>query len=117
VIYHLALVADWDAAREAGEYRVSTLGVTLEEEGFIHTSFVDQVAATAERFYADVRDPLVLLVIDETLLCSPWRIDPVPGSPTGFPHVYGPIGVEAVVDVVPVRRAGDGSWSGLPVVG
>jgi uncharacterized protein (DUF952 family) len=114
MLYHLALAADWDAARQAGEYRVSTLGVTLEQQGFIHASFVGQVLAVARAFYAGVAEPLVLLHVDETLLTVPWRVDPVPGSADGFPHVYGPIRTDAVVAAVPVVRGPDGTWPTLP---
>lgn len=114
MIYHLALAADWDAARARGEYRVSSLGRTLEEEGFIHTSFGHQVRGVADRYYAAVSEPLVLLAVDETRLPVPWRVDPVPGAPEGFPHVYGPIPTAAVVEVTPVARVGDGTWPGLP---
>src|SRR6266516_2734044 len=109
MLYHLALVSDWQAALAAGSYRVSTLGASLESVGFVHTSFTHQVAGVAERFYADVREPLVLLGIDEGRLTSPWRVDPVPGSADGFPHVYGPVDVRAVVAVTAVHRAADGT--------
>ena len=114
MLYHLALVSDWEAAVAAGSYRVSTLGASLDSVGFVHTSFAHQVAGVAERFYADVRDPLLLLCIDETRLTSPWRVDPVPGSPEGFPHVYGPVGLSAVVSATPVHRDPTGPWHGLP---
>ena len=58
MLYHLALAADWAVAVAAGEYRISTLGVTLEQEGFIHTSRLHQLRATADRFYAGVGAPL-----------------------------------------------------------
>jgi uncharacterized protein (DUF952 family) len=114
VIYHVALDGDWDAARASGEYRISALGVTLDQEGFIHTSRLDQLRATADRFYARVEAALVLLQIDESLLTSPWRVDPVPGSADGFPHVYGPINVSAVIRAEPVRALPGGGWDGLP---
>lgn len=117
MLHHIALVSDWEAARAAGDYRISTIGRSLAEEGFVHTSFAHQVAGVAARFYGDVTEPLVLLRIDETLLTSPWRVDPVPGAPEGFPHVYGPVDVAAVVSATPVRRRPDGTWEGLPAVG
>ena len=64
LIYHLALAPDWDDAVAAGEYRVSTVGQTIDEVGFIHASREDQLEATAARFYADLGVPLVLLVLD-----------------------------------------------------
>jgi uncharacterized protein (DUF952 family) len=114
VLYHLALATDWDAARAAGDYRISTLGVPLEQEGFIHTSRLNQLRAIADRFYGRVQEPLVLLQIDESLLSAPWRVDPVPGSADGFPHVYGPINLTAVIMAEPVHALPRGGWLGLP---
>ncbi len=99
MIYHLALVADWDAAQQSGDYRISTLGRTLDEEGFIHASRADQVAGVAQAFYADA-GPLLLLEIDPQRLTSPVRDDEVaPGLV--FPHIYGAINLDAVVSVTP----------------
>lgn len=96
-IHHLALPEDWAEAFSTGEYRMSTRGRTLEEEGFVHASSHDQVEATANRFYADV-DQLVLLTIDTERLESEVRWEPpTPDAEELFPHVYGPIPVEAVV--------------------
>jgi glutathione S-transferase len=96
LIHHLALPDDWAEAQAAGDYRVSTRGVTLEQEGFIHCSKPEQVEPVREAFYADVHQ-LVLLTIDTDLLTSPWQLDPVEDQE--FPHVYGPINLGAVVDV------------------
>ena len=96
-IFHLALAADWAAAQEAGDYRISTLGRTLEQEGFIHASREDQWPGVRERFYADVTEPLVLLEIDPVLLTAEVREEHVPGTSETFPHVYGPIDLRAVV--------------------
>lgn len=95
-LYHIALASDWAAAQAAGEYRVSTLGHTLDEVGFIHASYAAQVAATADRFYADVTEPLVLLRIDPARLGCDVRAEAaVPGGEL-FPHIYGPIPAVAV---------------------
>ncbi len=96
-IFHLALVADWVAAQEAGSYRISTLGRSLEQEGFIHASRADQWRGVRARFYADVPEQLVLLEIDPALLTAPVVVEQVPGSDDEFPHIYGPINLDAVV--------------------
>lgn len=95
-IFHLALPADWAAAQADGAYTTSTRGATLSEEGFIHCSSAEQVETVRGAFYADV-DSLLLLTIDTDLLTSPLRYDEVaPGEV--FPHVYGPLNLDAVVD-------------------
>jgi uncharacterized protein (DUF952 family) len=108
VIYHIALASDWDAAVEAGEYRISTLGRSLEEEGFVHACFAEQVPGVADAVYAGVTDPLVLLTVDERRLTSPWQVDHQPGSDQDFPHVYGPIVLPAVVMATPLTRDAEG---------
>ena len=98
VIFHIAERAAWEQAVRAGQYTVSTRGRSLAEEGFIHMSTESQVAGVAERFYADVPD-LVLLHVDESRLTAPLQWDPVPGAADPFPHLYGPLNADAVVEV------------------
>ena len=98
-IYHVALASDWAAAQRTGSYTVSTLGRSLAEEGFIHASRGDQWAGVLERFYSGVTEPLVLLVVDAARLTVEVREEQVAGTDETFPHVYGPIEPDAVVEV------------------
>lgn len=107
-IYHASLVEDWTAAQAAGEYAVSTRGRTLAQEGFLHASYADQVPGVLHRFYADVTQPMVLLVIDPDRLTVPLVPESPPGLAEKFPHIYGPLDPAAVVDVVPLVREADG---------
>ena len=99
-IFHLALPDDWHAARRVGRYEISTRGRTLADEGFVHCSFEHQVAGTAQRFYADV-DGLVLLTVDPDLLGAPVIVETAVAGGEEFPHVYGPIPIDAVVSFEP----------------
>jgi glutathione S-transferase len=108
-IHHLALAPEWEAARAAGEpYRRSTLGVSLDEQGFVHCSFPEQVRATADRFYTGRHD-VVLLVLDPDRLTSPLVVEPSAGPGTE----EFPLDLEAVVDVVPAPP-GPGGHLTLP---
>ncbi|WP_028642441.1 DUF952 domain-containing protein [Nocardioides sp. URHA0020] len=99
-IFHIATLADWTEAQASGAYTTSTVGVTLEEEGFLHASRADQWPAVRERYYADVTEPLVLLEIDTDLLDVPVVEEaPAPGMTETFPHVYGALDPAAVVAV------------------
>ncbi len=106
-IFHLALASDWAAAQDAGAYTMSTLGRTLAEEGFIHASRGDQWTAVRDRFYADVTEPLLLLQIDTDRLDVPVVEEPpAPGVTETFPHIYGPLAIDAVVKAMPVPARG-----------
>ena len=109
-IFHLALADDWRAAEERGEYRISTRGATLDDVGFLHASHGHQVPAVAERYYADVTEELVLLVIDPDRLDVAVVEEVPPGGDQAFPHIYGPLPVSAVVDVRAVGRTADGGF-------
>ncbi len=102
MIYHLAMRSDWEHARAQGAYTISTRGRTLLEEGFIHASTAAQVAGTYQRFYADTdAGEVVLLVIDEERLRAPVVVEQLGDVAEAYPHVYGPIGLDAVVEVRP----------------
>ena len=111
-LYHLALRPEWHQARTAGEYRRSTRGRSLEEEGFIHLSAAHQVAATAGRFYADLpAGELLLLTVDPARLAAAGlavRWQPAPGSGELFPHLFGPLPLQAVLLAEPLILAAVG---------
>ena len=51
-IFHIATASDWAAAQQTGAYTTSTLGVTLEQEGFLHASRANQWTAVRDRYYS-----------------------------------------------------------------
>ena len=107
LLYHLALRPEWQAARADGVYRRSTRGRSLEEVGFIHLSSAHQVPATAIRFYADLpAAEVLLLTIDPQLLAAAGlevRFELADGGEP-FPHLYGPLPLEAVLRAEPWQR-------------
>lgn len=97
MILHLAVRADWEAGKREGSYPWSTRGVTVEQEGYTHCSFEHQWRGVRERFYGDLSDDqLVLLEIDESRLTSAVVVERLGDAPDEFPHIYGPIDIEAV---------------------
>ncbi len=95
VIYHVTTADAWNAAKERGFYEHPS----LKEEGFIHCSQEQQVAGVLERYFAG-QTSLVKLVIDTDKLTSKYVFDWSPSTADTFPHVYGQINTEAVIDVL-----------------
>ncbi len=98
IIYHVTPGSDWNAAKQKGFYEAAS----LKEEGFIHCSQENQVAGVLERYFAG-KTGLVKLVIDTDKLTSRFVFDWSPSVRDTFPHIYGPINLEAVIDVVAIN--------------
>jgi uncharacterized protein (DUF952 family) len=114
MIYHVTSRSAWSKARQSGEYRAAS----LETEGFIHCSTENQVVPVAEKFYKG-QPNLYLLVIEPALLSSDLKWEPPSGGapPPGvpedalFPHIYGPINLDAVVQVFDLQSDPDGKFN------
>lgn len=95
IIYHVTTAAEWQAAKASGMYT----SPSLQAEGFIHCSSGDaQVAGVLQRYFANKTD-LVKLVIDTDKLASRFIYEWSPSTADTFPHIYGPINVDAVIQV------------------
>jgi len=106
-LFHIADVGAWVAAGTAGVYS----GASLDTDGFIHLSTESQWLRVATTFYQGRAD-LVLLEIDPALLSAELRYDAV-GSEK-FPHLYGPLNVDAVVAVHDLEVGEDGEHFIVP---
>jgi uncharacterized protein (DUF952 family) len=95
IIYHVTTAAAWNAAKENGFYEASS----LKAEGFIHCSQEGQVAGVLERYFAG-QTHLVKLVIDTSRLTSKYVFEWSPSTQDTFPHIYGPVNADAVIEVV-----------------
>jgi uncharacterized protein (DUF952 family) len=98
MIFHIAERDRWIRSQAEGAYTASTIGRELADEGFIHLSTAAQVAGVAERFYRGVTN-LVLLHIDEERLVAPLVYEQIGDAPEAFPHLYGPLNLDAVTHV------------------
>lgn len=98
-LFHLADRAAWERATRVGSYDRSTRAASLAEVGYLHACFFWQVDGVAARFYADCADPLVLLRIDPDAVGADIRVEP-DDEGGHFPHIYGPLPVAAVVEVM-----------------
>ena len=94
-IYHITTRAAWEQARAAGVYTASS----LTQEGFIHASTREQVVGTANLFFKGA-DGLVLLAIATARLSAELRYEWAIDVNQSFPHIYGPLNLDAVVEVV-----------------
>jgi uncharacterized protein (DUF952 family) len=93
-IFHVTSKENWEAAMAAGAYEAPS----LQSEGFIHLSEAHQVAGVLERFYAGQTN-LVKLTVDPAKLSAVLKYEGATDVNEKFPHVYGPINIDAVIKV------------------
>jgi glutathione S-transferase len=113
-IYHLALFDDW-MRDTSSAYATSTVDKSLEQVGFIHCSFVEQVQLIADGVYRD-RPDVLLLQIDPGRLAAQLRVENLEGGDDAFPHIYGPLNRDAVIAVTPVEVLADGRLDIGPIL-
>ena len=97
VIYHIATAEAWKKAAETGIYEHAS----LKEEGFIHCSLDHQLEGVLERYFSG-QTGLLKLVIDTGKLTSKFVFDWSKTNTDTYPHVYGPINLDAVIEVIPI---------------
>jgi uncharacterized protein (DUF952 family) len=106
MIYHLTTRKEWKHALATGDYRTKD----LQRDGYIHCSTQTQLVPVAMEFFAH-RRKISILAIEPTLLTSQVKWEkpddgPPPGVDAGekFPHLYGPLNIDAVQKVLDMER-------------
>jgi uncharacterized protein (DUF952 family) len=103
-ILHITQRQEWETAKDLDTYRSQTLA----DEGFIHCSTVAQVIGSANRFFKDRKD-LVILVIEIDRVKPEIRNEGAEATNL-FPHIYGELNIDAVVQVVDLEAGVDGEF-------
>jgi uncharacterized protein (DUF952 family)/uridine phosphorylase len=111
IILHITPYKAWIAGRESGEYRTESLA----REGFIHCSTPSQVIPVANSRYHGERD-LVLLCIERGRVRASIRDEDCYETGQRFPHIYGPLNRDAVIQVLPLPPDVDGNFSLPPAL-
>ena len=104
-IFHIVPAPTWRAACDCGRYAPESLA----REGFVHFSFIDQVAGTANHLYRD-RDDLIVIEVDPARLGSEVVVEDLYGMDQAFPHFYGPVPTSAATAEHTLRRKADGNF-------
>lgn len=104
-ILHMTSESAWANAQATGEYTADSLAT----EGFIHCSEPQQVIWVANMRFRD-RPDLVLLDIDIARLTAPLTYENLEGGDQQFPHIYGPLTLDAVRRATPFPPNASGGF-------
>jgi uncharacterized protein (DUF952 family) len=112
ILYKICSAKEWREAERAGAFRGSEVDL---RDGYIHLSAPNQVVETAAKHFAPRPDAalrsaeadLVLVAVNGAALGVALKWESARGG-TLFPHLYGPLRVDAVVWVKPLPLGPDG---------
>jgi uncharacterized protein (DUF952 family) len=108
-IYKILADAAYDAAKSEGRFMGNSDDL---RDGFIHFSAAHQVAGTLAKHYPGQTD-LLLLAVDADALGPALKWEESRGGDL-FPHLYGPLPLEAILSVEPLRLDDDEETHILP---
>ncbi|MBB6430224.1 DUF952 domain-containing protein [Algisphaera agarilytica] len=111
IILHITQEQAWSDVQAEGRYETPS----LHSQGFIHCSTNEQVLEVANVLFKD-QAGLVLLCIDRGKIVPEVRYENCEGGDRLFPHIYGPLNLDAVLDVVPFTADDDGLFQLPPTV-
>lgn len=97
-VYHILTSAEWGRVRSNSTYTPPA----FEQERFIHLCNEDQIAGVIERYFPEPGN-LVALCISPQHLKAELRYENLLGGEEQFPHLYGPLNLDAVLEVLPIR--------------
>lgn len=94
-IYHITTKLEWDQAYIKKEY----LPLQYEQDGFIHCSLERQIPGVLDRFFKG-KTGLVKLKIEKVKVQRPVLFELAHDMNELFPHIYGSLNIDAVVEVI-----------------
>lgn len=109
IIFHMAPADRWTAWPAHEPY----IPAEFAADGFVHcTEGEELMARVANALYREMPGDFVLLVIDVAKLTAPVRWERPSGADPAplFPHIYGPINPEAIIEARRIQRDVDGSF-------
>lgn len=105
MIYHITNPAAWKKGQEVGRY----LPEGFDQDGFIHCSRMEQIAGVGERYYAG-QTGLLILGINPDKLTSKLVFENTMGGEELFPHIYGPLNLDAVESTAEFGQSAEGTF-------
>ncbi len=108
LIYHIADTNHWERAQVSQYYTHPS----LQTEGYIHCSTRAQVEETANFYFAD-RDDILVIFIDTSRLEAELVYEEATRGGE-YPHIYGAINISSVVGSKKFRKRGKKFKISLP---
>jgi uncharacterized protein (DUF952 family) len=98
MLYHILKAQDWEHVQTQKVY----VPETFAQEGFIHLCKADQFEGVVNRYFYGQGDLVALCIAPEALIAE-LRYENLFAGKELFPHLYGPLNLDAVRDLICFR--------------
>lgn len=105
LIFHLVHKKKWKEQKLDGRYHPQS----LDSEGFIHCSSGNDIESVANRLFKGKRR-ILLIVINTSLIEPELKYEKDEDTGVVYPHIYGPLNLDAVIDKIELAPDEDGSF-------
>ena len=102
ILIHLIEREDWESAREENPL----FQKSFIQFGFVHCCLPDQTESVLSQWFAG-NNEVIAVEIDSEKLKFPLVFENLEGGNEDFPHIYGPVNIDAIVKSYPVSQQGD----------
>lgn len=100
----------WEESQKRGVYSNSTIYKNIEDVGFIHATNPDQTIDMLNRHFMG-RNDILLLVVDLAKVQPEVKFEaPLSGSGGIYPHIYGKLNCDAIVETIVPDKNSDGKF-------
>jgi len=99
IILHCLLESTWNTYKNKDLYGENYMNT----DGFIHCSDIYTFHGVAPNF-KNITEPMVLLCIDTEKVNPTVKWEDLYNEGTEYPHIYGMLNLDAVIDVLPFLR-------------
>ncbi|SMO90458.1 DUF952 domain-containing protein [Fodinibius sediminis] len=106
LVFHITTKEEFNNQKRNNKYYPES----LTSKGFIHCSKGSQIERTANHHFAG-RQEVLLLVIDVSTLCSDIKYEVDEETGEKFPHIYGPLNTDAIMDKLNIFAESDGTFN------
>ena len=105
LIFHVVKKEDWKEYKKDSRYHPES----LDTNGFIHCSSGRDIESITNSLYKG-EDGVLLIIINTTLVEPEIRYENSGNSNIKYPHIYGPLNMDAVIDKIELASEDDGSY-------
>jgi uncharacterized protein (DUF952 family) len=105
MILHTLKKSDWERCKDDKSYG----RYSLDKCGFIHCSDVKDVVEVANSHFLGIKE-VVLLCIDPSKVKAPVKWEDFKNCGVKFPHIYGELNLDAIVEVIDFPTNDDGTF-------